>query len=79
MVTTAILWVAGIALVAVASSPHRFARLLNAASRPPATEDSTSHGQGPEHPFLRSSRLLTLVVGGVCLVLAVLGTWSHLA
>jgi hypothetical protein len=77
MVTTAILWVAGIGLVAVAASPHRFERLLNAASRAPVTKDSVSRGRGPEHPFVRSSRLLTLVVGGVCLVLAVLGTWSH--
>jgi hypothetical protein len=78
MVTTAILWVAGIGLVAVASSPHRFERLLNAASRAPVTETSKSHGRGPAHPFVRSSRLLTLVVGAACLVLAVLGTWSHL-
>jgi hypothetical protein len=78
MVTTAILWVAGIGLVAVASSPQRFERLLNAASRAQVTEASTSHGRGPEHPFVRSSRLFVLVVGGVCLVLAVLGTWSHL-
>jgi hypothetical protein len=78
MVTTAILWVAWISLVAVASSPHRFERLLNAASRTAATEDSTSHGRGPQHAFVRSSRLLTLSVGAVCLVLAVLGTWSHL-
>jgi hypothetical protein len=78
MVTTAILWVAGIGLVAVAASPHRFERLLNAASRAPVTEASTSHGPGPEHLFVRSSRLLTLVVGAVCLVLAALGTWSHL-
>jgi hypothetical protein len=78
MVTTAILWVAGIGLVAVASSPHRFDRVLSAASRTAATETSESRGRGPEHPFVRSSRLLTLVVGAVCLVLAVLGTWSHL-
>ena len=77
MVTTAILWIAGSVLVIVASNPQRFERLLNAASRAPVTQDSASRGRGPEHLFVGCSRMLTLVVGGVCLVLAALGTASH--
>ena len=77
MVTTAILRVAGIGLVAVASSGQRFERLLGAAGRAPVTRDATSDGRRPGHPLVRSSRLVTLAIGGVCLVLAVLGTWSH--
>ena len=77
MVTTAILWVVGVGLLAVASSGQRFERMLNAASRAPVTRVSTAHGRGPEHALVRTWRLLTLVIGGVCLVLAVLGTWSH--
>jgi len=77
MVTTAILWAAGIGLIAVASSGQRFDRALDAASRSPAAGAGTSRRRGPHHPLVKSSRLLTLVIGGMCLVLAGLGTWSH--
>src|SRR5947209_17462295 len=76
VVTTAILWFAGIALVVAASSRQRFDRLLQAASAAPTAQDRRADGHGPAHPFVALSRVAILAVGGLCLVLAVLGTWS---
>lgn len=75
MVTTALAWVAGIALVFVSWSPARFARVLEVITRPQVGNARRDGGRGVvEHPLVRAGRLLALAVGALCVVLAVLGT-----
>jgi hypothetical protein len=74
MVTTAIAWLAGIALVAVAASPARFERVFDAAAKAPIeTREDVDAAARTTRAFMRTWRLLALAVGGVCILLGVLG------
>ena len=78
MVTTVIAVLAGIALVVIASTPSRFQRLLGPVTRTQVDVEEHPRWKRPsEHGFMRACRLLTLVVGGVCILLGVLGIRSN--
>jgi hypothetical protein len=77
MVTTAIALLAGIGLLAVASTRIRFDRMLGAAMQP-RTTPRNSPPTHSEQVFMRVCRLLALGVGAVCVAVGVLGIWSQM-
>jgi hypothetical protein len=78
MVTTGITWFAGVVLVAASVSRARFAHTYGAVTHLQAepTADGARPGPGHEAALVRACRVLALALGGLCLVLAALGTVS---